>query len=165
VLAIDPTHRGFGFAVLEDPGGLIDWGTRLARGPKNPGSLRAVKDLLRLYQPDTLAIEDLAAAQSRRCGRVRQLLRSIARVAEALDLEVVAVSPEAWRVRCAGFKDATKEQVAAALALRFPELASRIPPHRKPWMSEDSRMTMFDAAALAIAAMSTTPTDSCPWDH
>jgi hypothetical protein len=37
------------------------------------------------------------------------------------------------------------------IAKRFPEeLGSRLPPERKPWMSEDSRMNIFDAVALAL---------------
>jgi len=29
-------------------------------------------------------------------------------------------------------------------------LASRLPPKRRPWMSEDYRMDIFDAVALAL---------------
>jgi len=37
------------------------------------------------------------------------------------------------------------------LAKQFPdELASRLPPKRKTWESEDSRMDIFDAVALAV---------------
>jgi hypothetical protein len=36
--------------------------------------------------------------------------------------------------------------------MRFPEeLGHRLPPKRKPWMSEDYRMGIFDAVALAFA--------------
>ena len=35
--------------------------------------------------------------------------------------------------------------------LQFPELEKRLPRVRKPWMSEDERMSIFDAVALAIA--------------
>ena len=42
--------------------------------------------------------------------------------------------------------------MAELLAKKFPdELASRLPPKRKPWKSEDSRMDIFDAVALAVA--------------
>jgi hypothetical protein len=41
--------------------------------------------------------------------------------------------------------------LAEILATRFPEeLAPRLPPKRKPWISEDYRMDIFDAVALAI---------------
>jgi hypothetical protein len=37
-----------------------------------------------------------------------------------------------------------------AIAKRFPELAPRLPRFRKPWMSEDYRMSIFDAVAMAL---------------
>jgi len=43
-----------------------------------------------------------------------------------------------------------KQEIAGAIAKRFPELAPRLPRFRKPWMSEDYRMSIFDAVGLAI---------------
>ena len=41
--------------------------------------------------------------------------------------------------------------MAEMIAMQFPdELASRLPPKRKPWKSEDARMDIFDAVALAV---------------
>jgi len=45
----------------------------------------------------------------------------------------------------------TKHALAEILAARFPEeLGCRLPPKRRPWMSEDYRMDIFDAVALAL---------------
>ena len=44
----------------------------------------------------------------------------------------------------------TKREIAEAIVREFPELEPRLPPVRKIWMSEDVRMSIFDAAALAI---------------
>jgi len=42
--------------------------------------------------------------------------------------------------------------VAQTLAAQFPvELGKRLPPKRRPWMSEDPRMDIFDAVALAAS--------------
>ena len=43
-----------------------------------------------------------------------------------------------------------KYEIAIAIAKRFPELTTRLPRFRKPWMSEDYRMSIFDAVALAL---------------
>jgi hypothetical protein len=46
----------------------------------------------------------------------------------------------------------TKHALAETLAQRFPEeLGFRLPPKRRPWMSEDSRMNIFAAVGLAVA--------------
>ncbi|MGY4282682.1 hypothetical protein ACVWXO_001902 [Bradyrhizobium sp. LM2.7] len=41
------------------------------------------------------------------------------------------------------------DAVFGAIAKRIPALMLYLPPARKPWMSEDARMGVFDAAALA----------------
>ncbi|PYU94225.1 MAG: hypothetical protein DMG25_07270 [Acidobacteria bacterium] len=45
----------------------------------------------------------------------------------------------------------TKHQIATSLAERFAELRPILTPKRKPWESEDYRMSMFDAATLGVA--------------
>ncbi len=58
VLAIDPTTKGFGFAVMEGPEKLIDWGVKGVRGSKNSECLRLISGLIDQYQPDVIVVED-----------------------------------------------------------------------------------------------------------
>ena len=52
-----------------------------------------------------------------------------------------------------GRDQGTKHDIAEYLANRFPEeLGTRMPPKRRPWMSEDHRMPMFEAVALTVAS-------------
>ena len=44
----------------------------------------------------------------------------------------------------------TKHGIAQTIAKHIPALSLYLPPARKPWMSEDARMGLFDAAALAL---------------
>jgi hypothetical protein len=50
----------------------------------------------------------------------------------------------------------TKHDIALVLADRFPELRSWRPRRRKAWMSEDERMNIFDALALAESFLAST---------
>jgi hypothetical protein len=43
-----------------------------------------------------------------------------------------------------------KQIIAEAIAKRIPAFERYVPPPRKPWMSEDARMGLFDAAALGL---------------
>jgi hypothetical protein len=43
-----------------------------------------------------------------------------------------------------------KQDIAIAITARYPELAPRLPHFRKPWMSEDYRMSIFDAVGLGL---------------
>lgn len=152
VLAVDPTTRGFAFAVLEGPQRLIDWGVRRVNvHQKNTATVDGVAALIRWYRPDALVIENCDPRESRRRARVYELSRDLRDLGLRQQLITHAVSGYVLRLACTGQRSATKEQVAATLAAQFPELARRVPPHRKPWMNEDPRINLFDAVGLAVA--------------
>jgi len=46
----------------------------------------------------------------------------------------------------------TKWDVASAVAEMFPHIASKLPPHRKPWESENEWLGLFMALAASVAA-------------
>lgn len=153
-LGIDPTSRGFGFAVLEQNGNLVDWGTRQTPSHnRNARCIAAVLTLIRKYEPDVLALEDCSADGSRRCSRVQALIRTLRRRATEHTLSVRLVGPRELREPCSDKQRATKHEIAQMLAARFSALARQLPPRRKPWMSEDPRMGIFDAVALAVVAI------------
>jgi Holliday junction resolvasome RuvABC endonuclease subunit len=149
ILGIAPSSRGFGFAVLEGQETLADWGTKYVKGDKNSQSLANVKELIALYQPNVIALEDTSAKNSRRAPRIRALTKRIIALASSRNVKVALFSHK--RIRAAFFTNGpgTKHSLAEILAKRFPEqLSFRVPPRRRPWMSEDSRMNVFDAVAL-----------------
>lgn len=71
VHAIDPTHRGFGFVVLEGETRLLDWGARHVSRPKHDGSIEKADALIDRYDPAALILEDHAGDGSRRCRVVK----------------------------------------------------------------------------------------------
>ena len=151
VLAIDPTSRGFGYVVLEADDLLVDWGARQLRGEKNTACVAAVMRLIERYEPDLLVLEDGTATGSRRCQRVQQLIDRLAELARRNGIRVRWISRVKVKKAFASLGASTKHQIALAIAARFPELAYQLPRARKPWMSEDCRMAIFDAAAFALA--------------
>jgi len=153
VLAIDPTSRGFAFAVLEAPAFLVDWGERIIP-PKTGGLLHKVDELLSRYEPDFLVIEDLALPGARRRGRARKEIRSIEVMALKRGVAVGRISRLGVRDTFATGK--SKFEVALRLAEIFPALAGRLPRKRKAWTTEDPRMNVFDALGFAAAGMART---------
>ncbi len=149
VLALDPSHRGLGFAVLEGPERLVDWGVREAEGSadeKNAACVAIAKQLIDQYRPHALAIENCTSEDSRRCARARELLEAISKTAREKHVKVVDFSPDRVRRAFAPKKDV----IAAAIAGRFPELALRLPKVRNLTMSEQYGMPVFDAMAFAL---------------
>src|SRR5262245_8470832 len=147
--AIDPSTRGFGFAILEGPNRLIDWGVKETKTDKKNRSLKLITDLIELYQPNVVVLEDYAGKGSRRCGRVRELINDISKLAVKRKVKVRSFSRLKVKQSFSESGATNKYKIAVEIAKRFPELATRLPRFRKPWMSEDYRMSMFDAVALA----------------
>src|SRR5665647_2068604 len=58
VLSIDPTSRGFGFAVFEGSDRLIDWGVVRVRTGNQRLCINRIDRLIERYRPCTLVIEE-----------------------------------------------------------------------------------------------------------
>jgi hypothetical protein len=153
VLAIAPFYRGFGYVVLERPVRLIDWGVAHVGRDKNTASLRGVAMLNGRYDPDAIVLEDCTRDGSRRSPRVRLLLQQIHQLCLCRGIAVYACPRRCVHETFASAGASTKHQIACVLARRFPELWPRVPPLRKCWMSEDWRINIFDALALALASL------------
>lgn len=151
ILAIAPSTRGFGYALVEGLNTLVDWGVKSIKGGKNVGTLTKVGAIIAHYQPDVMVLQDTSKKRSGRSPRIRILTKRLIRLCESRNVRVVLFSRE--QVRQVFFTDSqgTKYALAQILADQFPEeLGYRMPPKRRPWMSEDSRMDIFDAVALAL---------------
>ena len=152
-LAIAPSTRGFGFAVLEGQDMLVDWGVKTVKnGNKNVQSLQKIKELIVHNQPGVLVLENASARNSLRSPRIRRLCWQISRLAATHKVSVTLFSRD--QVMKTFFLDGqgTKYALAEIVAKRFSdELSQTLPPKRKLGNSEDSRMSIFDAAALVLA--------------
>ena len=153
VFAVFPSAKGFGYAVFEGPTSLLDWGVKGARGgKKNSESLKRIRELLTFYRPDVVVLEDYEGHGSRRAKRIRTLINVLN--AHAVEEGISTASFSRGQVR-ARFGVIAKRQIAEAIVREFPELERRLPPVRKIWMSEDPRMSIFDAAALGMTFFDT----------
>lgn len=150
VLAIDPSSRGLGFAVLEGPERLLDWGVKQAKGDKNAQCLIQIAALIGRYQPEVIVIEDYTSKDCRRCLRVRELIRDIIVLAVKMNIKSCRISRRQVQKAFSQSGVSNKHQIATVIAEILPELALRLPPFRKPWMSEDARMGIFDAVAFGL---------------
>jgi hypothetical protein len=151
ILAVAPLSRGFGYAIMEDPSALVACGNKVINHDKNLRALAWVDKFIRFYQPEVLVLPDVNAADTRRAPRIKILHRKIVALAKKHQLKQRLISVTQVRAQLLGRTKGTKQALAEALAAKFPvELASRLPPKRRPWMSEDPRMDIFDAVGLAV---------------
>jgi len=150
ILAIDPSYRGFGFAILEGGSLLIDWGIKSARQGKDAQMLVKIKELIVLYRPQAVVLEAEAGKGSRRCQRLQALFEMVEALVLGQRMSVCRFSAKQVRNLFARFGAASKDDRARVIVQTFPELVPRLPPVRRPWMSEDYRMGIFDAVSLGL---------------
>jgi Holliday junction resolvasome RuvABC endonuclease subunit len=137
--------------VLEGHKDLVDWGVKSVSRNKNTGSIPRVKKLIAHYNPQVMVLEDTSVKESLRAPRVQVLTKRLVSVAENRFVKVAVFSQK--RVRQVFFVDGsgTKHALAEIIANKIPEeLGFRLPLKRKPWMSEDYRLAIFDAVGLAL---------------
>ncbi len=147
ILGIDPTKRGLAFAFFED-GRLLDWGTR--RGDDD--EITALDAILGLCPADVIVIEDGEAEGSERRPQMRKVLARLVRAAKAKGLAVEKISRRKVRRHWIQRGVTRKHAVAAAITEDFPALQPWVPRVRKPYMDEEARAQVFDAASLVLCA-------------
>ena len=151
VAAIHLNSRGFGFVLFEGPLAPLDWGVAEARGkPKRETLLARVDALFARYQPNVIVLQDMSERGTHRPHRIRHLNEEIVEIAERYGFPVLFFSRAEVRQCFAYMGAVTKDTIAAAIAKHIPAFERFLPPPRKLWNSEDARMGIFDAAALAL---------------
>ncbi|MCU7933932.1 MAG: hypothetical protein KZQ99_03510 [Candidatus Thiodiazotropha sp. (ex Dulcina madagascariensis)] len=147
-LSIYTTPRGFSFTVFKGATYPVDWGVKEARNKNYIESVKQVDGLINYYEPEVLVIEDIA--ESRRGDRARKFITKVANLGKIQGISVVRYSRPQVRDVFEQFGATTKYQIAIAIGTWLPQIAPHRPAFRKPWMSEDNRMAIFDATALAL---------------
>ncbi len=152
LLAVALSSRGFGYAVLEGEKFLVEYGSTSVKGDKNRQCLDKAEKLIALYRPDALVLQNATAKGSHRAPRIKTLNHQAIEAARKYRLKVTLFSGKQLRSLLLCDPRGTKHEMAEMLAKLFPdELASRLPPKRRPWEGADARMDIFDAVGLAVA--------------
>ena len=86
----------------------------------------------------------------RRSPRIERLTRAIEILAQDQVIDVRRYSRLVVQDCFTQFGARTRYETAVAIATRIPAFERFLPPRRKLWMSEDVRMGIFGAAALAL---------------
>jgi hypothetical protein len=159
VLALDPMSRGFGFGVLEGPTNLVDWGIRTAPNDDSRALLTKISELVALYHPDVIVIEDCRHVRSRRRQRVRAAITQVAALATP-GTEVQLIPAALVQNVFGAGRAVSKHHIATLVAEHFPEIGYRLPPERKAWMPEDARFAIFDAVAFGLTFFLLDDTDT-----
>jgi len=149
VLGLHPTSRGVGWAVFESPLSPVDWA--IMRTNKNDHCLRLIEQVLDRYTPVAVVLEEFEAETSGKVDRIQRLCRGVTQLAINRGMDARTYSQAAVRTCFASVGAVTRYEIAQAVALHVPALRHRLPRKRTVGRNADARMSLFVAAALAMA--------------
>ena len=151
VVAVYLNTRGFAFVVFESSLSPVDWGIKETRGPqKNSRCITQIERIVDRYRPSILILQDMSLEGTRRTQRISDLNEDIVELAAIREIPICAYSRTDVLNAFSEFGAKNKRDLALVIAQHIPAFERYVPPPRKPWMSEDARMSLFDAAALAL---------------
>jgi len=160
ILAVHPTSRGFGWALFESPLSVVDWGMAHAKQGRNEKLLRRFERLLSRYEPPVVVLEEFEGGACRRADRIQLLCRNMVHLAACRGMETSVYRKSTVQAVFASVGASTRHEIALAIAQRIEAFSHRIPSDRKPWVAEDPRQSLFDAAALALTHFAVAGSDS-----
>lgn len=154
ILALDLRTQRFGFAVLEGPDDLLDWGTRRSRRitMSDPRSFirKRLAPLIQFYAPAVIVVKRGSRQGSGSNSRQKYLLQTVRDEGQRQAVAVVVVGRKEIQTAFGKAEQASKEAIANKVALAFPQLSWNLPPPRKAWANEAHAMTVFDAVAVGL---------------
>lgn len=150
VLAVYPSVRGFGWVAFEAPFALYDWGIVFVQRDKNRRCLEHFERLLTRLEPETLVLE-ARPERSSRTARIVTLQRAMTAAALGHGVETAVYPRGDVQALFAPVGARSRQEIAVAVARQLPALAHRLPRKRGAWHCEDRRMSLFNAAAVAVA--------------
>lgn len=154
VLALDIRARRFGFVVFEGSEQLLDWGVRKCNSEKESRTevaRRKIMSLLNIYAPLVVVAGQAGENCRHEHGSVKAITKMLRKEIAIRSLRLHVVSGQQMKNHFRRFGCSTKYEMASALAKKYPDIAWKLPPKRKPWRSEYQRMSIFDAATLGVS--------------
>ncbi len=144
-------HTGAVLRLWRGKNVLVAWGVKSVKGgDKNARTLSNVGNLIAQYQPEVIAVEDTRSKGSQRKSRIQALIEQIVRMAQDENIKVKRFSRKRVNLDFLSDEQGTKRALAEYFANRFPEeLNLHLPQKHIGWTSNDCRMDIFDAVALA----------------
>ncbi len=148
-LSLFPNTRGLGYACIETPQTLVDYGVATVQPVSNEKVFARTKKLIDFFRPTVILIRDNDDPVKHRAKRIEALTAMITAYAKTKNIPVYCYSRtqirEAFEIN--GMK--SKYEIAGLISNWFPELKSRMPQkNRLAYMNEDYNMGVFDAIAL-----------------
>ena len=154
LLALEIRASKLGFAVLEGPARLLDWGVR-SFGEQNQKVRSAVSDriitLLTFHNPSAVVVRARKYHSTLNNKKFLAIVSEIRADTKRYSSKLCILTTHQVQNHFALRGKVTKHDIATSLANQFEELSWKLPHRRKAFQSEAPAMLVFDALANGIA--------------
>ena len=147
ILSISLTYRGFGFIIFENAKIIIDWGHAFVFNHDPEIFEKRITTLIEYNQIETV----LSYTIHRRPRQIQKNISSLKKICKKHGVQTKYLSKKNMTDTFEPLGAYTRYQRAGLIVEYLPDLSYKLPPKRKPWQSEDLRMSIFDAAGLALS--------------
>jgi Holliday junction resolvasome RuvABC endonuclease subunit len=149
ILSLYPNARGLGYACIEIPERVVDFGVLRVRRFRNRRIMRFVEQFVEFYRPTVVVVRS-SDERNIRSERIGELIGQIEASVRNRGIPVHEYSREQVREVFEVFGATNKDQVVQKVCEMLPVLTPFAPSARRLWDSEDDQMGIFDAVALAV---------------
>lgn len=148
-LSIFPNARGFGFALIENAGQIIDYGIANIKERKREDYLKRFQLILDHYLPTVVILEGYEVEHKKNKQTVK-LMQDFQNFCKEKNIRCERYSRKKIQEIFRFFDAESKYEIALVIVRWFKELAICLPEPRKAWEPENYRMGIFDAFSLAM---------------
>jgi hypothetical protein len=139
IIAFDVRASRFSYVVFEGP----------SKG-KHSVLERRLRTLQTTFAPSVFLVRNSAERYGLRQRVLVPPSAMIKHFGRSLPISVRVIADPIRRRFFGGDAKINKYEIAKLVANRFPELSWRLPSQRRPWQTEPSRQSIFDAASLGM---------------
>lgn len=148
LLALYPNSIGIGYACLQVPERLFDFGVTSVKTRSNGKLLKRAERFMDYYKPKVILIKEKET--SKNAHRVNQLIEAVVTLSGEKGLPVYRYSRQQIKDVFEVFGASMKFEMVQKIVKMLPDLAYRAPKARKWYEKEDYNMAVFHAVSLAI---------------
>lgn len=148
-MGIYPASRGFGYAIFDRKGQILNYDSPFMSPVINKDCLKKIRKQVKKWQPDVFVLRDDSSPDYKGSERTSRLLADIRRMAQDEDIAVVEYSRKDIVTTFERFDATKKREIAEIICSWFPFLTSKLPKKRK-YKGEGPHHndSLFDAISL-----------------
>lgn len=148
ILAIYTVSGGMGYACIQVPERLLDYGVTKISPSFHGKALARAEKFMEYYRPQVVLLRE--APEHPRSKKSRKLIEAIGTLAAEMGMESYRYTKEQVTETFEVFGATSKHGIVRKILEFLPELIHRVPKEKKWYEKDDYNMPIFDAVALAI---------------